>query len=319
MCQLPVSATVMVSHAGRYIPLQDNVVQLLELAHKYDIAVVRGYCGHFLASNTSKMFLSCDLDSPRNVLRAASLAHWYLSAEDVEHFNKTMMMALDRALSSIGMRHYCSDSKQVLDYYLNTEAKDPRIAQLVAGEVQVSKALVRMSVIYIQARVTWPARECNKMGDSGVRLGNVCNLSWHPILHVNLLCMCRRLLVLYRPKCVVSHTHRIIANTHSTALPTVTAKACIHAYKGMHTGTWLSTTTTRCCDRPTGHCYPDPDQGVQLAEGYVAGLLQVAQGAAHGPAARPSGTQLLAIYVPVPILHGQGYMYGPVYGIRMRS
>ncbi len=57
--------------------LQDNVEPLLMLADKYDMAVVRGHCCHFLANHTSAMDFKAPLDSARNVLRAASLVLQY--------------------------------------------------------------------------------------------------------------------------------------------------------------------------------------------------------------------------------------------------
>ncbi|PNW85011.1 hypothetical protein CHLRE_03g167850v5 [Chlamydomonas reinhardtii] len=55
-----------------------NVEQLLRLADKYDMDAVRSTCAAFLACNISQMALSHPLDSPRNLLHAASLAERYL-------------------------------------------------------------------------------------------------------------------------------------------------------------------------------------------------------------------------------------------------
>ena len=57
---------------------QANVEQLLRLADKYDMDAVRSTCAAFLACNISQMALSHPLDSPRNLLHAASLAERYL-------------------------------------------------------------------------------------------------------------------------------------------------------------------------------------------------------------------------------------------------
>lgn len=56
---------------------QDNVESLLVFADKYDMAVVRGRCCHFLANSTSQMDFNAPLESSRNVLRAASLMCTY--------------------------------------------------------------------------------------------------------------------------------------------------------------------------------------------------------------------------------------------------
>ncbi|KAG2433689.1 hypothetical protein HXX76_008059 [Chlamydomonas incerta] len=56
----------------------DNVTPLLRLADKYDMAAVRTACAGFLAVSASQVSLSEPLDSPKNLLHAASLAEKYL-------------------------------------------------------------------------------------------------------------------------------------------------------------------------------------------------------------------------------------------------
>lgn len=59
---------------------QDNVASLLRLADKYDMAAVRSTCAAFLVGRKNDMSLHEPLESPKNLLHAASLVERYLSS-----------------------------------------------------------------------------------------------------------------------------------------------------------------------------------------------------------------------------------------------
>ncbi len=78
------------------------------MTDKYNVAVVRGHCCQFLATHVSEMDLAHPLDSPRNVLRGASLAHVYGSskAQDMVPYSEACMKAVDGALAKLVGTHY---------------------------------------------------------------------------------------------------------------------------------------------------------------------------------------------------------------------
>ncbi len=136
---------------------------LLLMADKYDIAVIRGHCCHFLATHVSETDFAQPLESPRNVLRAASLACMYGSskAQDMLPYSKTCIKAVDGALTKImTFAHACNcsvsssriavcpkchfgftpilylvDNAQTVR--LRELVKDPRYPTLIVHEVQV--------------------------------------------------------------------------------------------------------------------------------------------------------------------------------------
>lgn len=80
---------------------QDNVEQVLLLADKYDMPIVRGFCAHFLALHSSSMALHEPLSSARNPLRAASLADRYCSTStELSAYRLSVDLALTTCLSA---------------------------------------------------------------------------------------------------------------------------------------------------------------------------------------------------------------------------
>ncbi len=137
------------------------------MADKYDIAIVRGHCCQFLATHVAEMDLAQPLESPRNVLRAASLAHAYGSskAQDMVSYSDTCLKAVDGVLAGlVGRASGCTSCGRHTIYvtvqqctcggayrpstffHLPNKAgvdqllalvKDPRYPTLVVHEVQV--------------------------------------------------------------------------------------------------------------------------------------------------------------------------------------
>ncbi len=89
------------THLPRNHPdLQDNVEQVLLLADKYDMPIVRGFCAHFLALHSSSMGLHEPLSSARNPLRAASLTDRYCSTStELSAYRFSVDQALTACLS----------------------------------------------------------------------------------------------------------------------------------------------------------------------------------------------------------------------------
>ncbi|KXZ54630.1 hypothetical protein GPECTOR_4g695 [Gonium pectorale] len=83
----------------------ENVIDVLQLADKYDMPVVRGFCADFLSRNTQQMSISAALSSPMNVLTAASLLERYCSgAPELSPFVTAVGTALSSALSPLSQR-----------------------------------------------------------------------------------------------------------------------------------------------------------------------------------------------------------------------
>ncbi|KAG2440362.1 hypothetical protein HXX76_004467 [Chlamydomonas incerta] len=70
----------LLQHTGEFPVVQwDNVVPLLRLADKYDMTAVRKECAQFLVTHVKDISLAAPLESPQNLLHAASLVETYLS------------------------------------------------------------------------------------------------------------------------------------------------------------------------------------------------------------------------------------------------
>ncbi|GFR46961.1 hypothetical protein Agub_g8611 [Astrephomene gubernaculifera] len=83
---------------------QDNVCELMVLADKYDIPVVRGACAHFLHLQAPNLSLSAPLSSPLNVFTAASLVSKYCSPStqpSLEGFCSSVLQQLDARLEPL--------------------------------------------------------------------------------------------------------------------------------------------------------------------------------------------------------------------------
>ncbi|GIL85781.1 hypothetical protein Vretimale_19523 [Volvox reticuliferus] len=72
----------------------DNVGQLLVMADKYDMPIVRGTCAHFLSLNVAQLRLDAPLESASNILTAASLVSKYCSTQ----------AALKQYVAAVGQR-----------------------------------------------------------------------------------------------------------------------------------------------------------------------------------------------------------------------
>lgn len=141
----------------------DNVAALLQLADKYDMAVVRAHCCRFLAARASDLGLHSDLESPNNVLRAASLVCTYGgSCELLAPYRETVLSAAKEKLgqvvrktSSVTVCRTCGAMRgtacpcifvipvqpivpdEAVRARLLELFRDPRYPTLVASEVQV--------------------------------------------------------------------------------------------------------------------------------------------------------------------------------------
>ncbi len=112
---------------------------LLQLAHKYNMPVVRGYCGHFLSLHTADMCLAHPLHSPKNTLRAASLALLFLTPKEAA-YGSAVQAALQKALHPIASGTDKS-ARETLEKLL-LMVDNPDYGRLVTKEVQVGWWLV---------------------------------------------------------------------------------------------------------------------------------------------------------------------------------
>ncbi len=85
---------------------QDNVEPLLVFADKYDMTVVRGRCCQFLSSSASSIsqmdLIMAPLESPRNLLRAASLVCTYGGdREELAAYRGVVMGAVKSCMATL--------------------------------------------------------------------------------------------------------------------------------------------------------------------------------------------------------------------------
>eukprot|EP00198_Chlamydomonas_reinhardtii_P006157 XP_001695493.1 predicted protein [Chlamydomonas reinhardtii] len=82
----------------------DNVVDLLLLADKYDIPIVRGACAHFLHLNARQLSLVPPLSSASNLLTAASLVIKFVQPyPGLQQYGSTVQARLDDELAMLRM------------------------------------------------------------------------------------------------------------------------------------------------------------------------------------------------------------------------
>ncbi len=129
---------------------QDNVEPLLRLADKYDMAVVRGHCAHYLSLNTFFMGLGEPLDSPKNTLRAASLVDSLASKPELLPYRTGVLNSLQfqlwpittascakKAVPVKGQKDLGTEQLQAVRGHLERWLGDARYKTLITADVQV--------------------------------------------------------------------------------------------------------------------------------------------------------------------------------------
>ncbi|PNH04381.1 hypothetical protein TSOC_009461 [Tetrabaena socialis] len=124
----------------------ENVERLLALADKYNIAIVRGYCAHFLALGGPNMRLDAPLLAPYNPLRAATLFEKFCSAHDsLKAYGEVVHGAVNVALSPLTAPIQCCYNACALLATLDKVVTHEQYMTAIAPSVQgiVSAAMLR--------------------------------------------------------------------------------------------------------------------------------------------------------------------------------